>query len=152
MLWELTAGSQRASTYFSRQTQWNKNWTAKINNAVNHPTDQNLKWKTMRNCQGLYIWRGSDKCQTSDMANSIKKQASQHTSQQRELAKQTQNRKKQTSQQASKPIRISQSHHASNQKAHKCQRGRRQGRSLKIKFICLIWFQWNCYNSISWIL
>ena len=63
------------------------------------------------------------------------KKNSQHTTQQRELAKQTHTCKNPTSHQATKAIGIFQSHHANNQETRACQRGRRQGRSLKIRVL-----------------
>ena len=63
------------------------------------------------------------------METNIQKRTSQQTLQPRVLAKQNPDSK---TQQASKPIRILPSRQASNHEACDCQRGRRQGRSLKI--------------------
>ena len=63
------------------------------------------------------------------METNVQKRTRQQTLQQRVLAKQKPDSK---TQQASKPIRILPSRQASNHEACDCQRGRRQGRSLKI--------------------
>ena len=52
--------SHRASKYFSRGIRSQTPTQRKPDEPASHHTDQNLKSKAMRNCQGLY--RGNSKC------------------------------------------------------------------------------------------